>query len=69
MEAESPRKMSWILLNCLLEFAGHAMAFGVMSGMCSHFMDGKRVYEVIFKVEDLLVFEIPAKVLSCTFLT
>jgi hypothetical protein len=26
--------MSWILLSCLLEFAGHAMAFGVMNGMC-----------------------------------
>ncbi len=34
MEAGSPRKMSWILLSCLLEFAGHEMAFGVKSGMC-----------------------------------
>ena len=37
MEAESPRKMSWILLSCLLEFAGHARAFGVMNGMCGIF--------------------------------
>lgn len=41
MEAESPRKMSWILLSCLLEFAGHATAFGVMSGMCGIIWMGK----------------------------
>jgi hypothetical protein len=60
--AESPRKMSWILLSCLLEFAGHAMAFGVMNGMCGILWMGKELYEIIFVAEEFPVFEIPAKI-------